>query len=93
MAVRNNGPCLEDLEHHRGNSPRSRNARLAAIRSFIRFAASTEPLLLPVAQRLLAIPVKRFAHPFVGYLTREQIQSLLEAPNGSTHVGLPTEFS
>ena len=41
---------------------RSRNARLAAIRSFIRYTASVELLLLPVAQRLLAIPVKRFEH-------------------------------
>jgi site-specific recombinase XerD len=79
---------LEDLERRRGNGPRSRNARLAAIRSFIRYAASAEPLLLPMAQRLLAIPVKRFSHPFVGYLTREQMQSLLDAPNGSTRVGL-----
>ena len=79
---------LEDLERRRGNGPRTRNARLAAIRSFIRYAASAEPLLLPVAQRLLAIPVKRFDHPFVGYLTKEQIQSLLDAPNTSSRIGL-----
>ena len=85
-------PCilkfLEDLERRRGNGPRSRNARLAAIRSFIRYAASAEPLLLPVAQCLLAIPVKRFERPFVGYLTKEQIQSLLDAPNTSLRTGL-----
>ena len=85
-------PCilafLEDLERSRGNSARSRNVRLAAIRSFIRYAASAEPLLLPVAQRLLAIPVKRFEHTIVGYLTREQMQSLLDAPDASTKVGL-----
>ena len=79
---------LDDLERHRGNSPRSRNARLAAIRSFIRYTASAEPLLLSVAQRLLAIPVKRFERTIVGYLTREQMQSLLDAPNASTKVGL-----
>ena len=79
---------LEDLERSRGNSPRSRNVRRAAIRSFIRYASSAEPLLLPVAQRLLAIPAKRFEHTVVGYLTREQMQCLLHAPDASTKVGL-----
>jgi integrase/recombinase XerD len=79
---------LEDLERNRGNSVRTRNVRLAAIRSFIRYASSAEPLLLPVAQRLLAIPGKRFEHTAVGYLTREQMQCLLHAPDASAKVGL-----
>jgi site-specific recombinase XerD len=79
---------LDDLERRRGNSARSRNARLAAIRSFIRHAASVEPLLLPVAQRLLAIPAKRFEYRDVGYLSREQMQTLLEAPDATTQTGL-----
>jgi integrase/recombinase XerD len=79
---------LDDLERHRGNTARSRNARLAAIRSFIRYAASDEPLLLPVAQRLLAIPVKRFERRDVGYLSRGQMQTLLDTPNASTPTGL-----
>lgn len=79
---------LADLERSRGNSPRTRNARLAAIRSFIRHASSAEPLLLTIAQRLLAIPVKRFEHVDVGYLTREQMQHLLDAPDASTKAGL-----
>lgn len=79
---------LDDLEQRRGNSARSRNARLAAIRSFIRHAASVEPLLLPVAQRLLAIPAKRIEYRDVGYLSREQMQTLLEAPDATTQTGL-----
>lgn len=79
---------LDDLERRRGNSARSRNARLAAIRSFIRYTASVEPLLLPLAQRLVAIPAKRFDHREVGYLSRKQMQSLLEAPDASTKTGL-----
>ena len=79
---------LDDLERKRGNCPRSRNARLAAIRSFIRYAAFQEPLLLPVAQRLLAIPAKRFERRDVGYLSREQMQTLLESPDSSTPTGL-----
>jgi integrase/recombinase XerD len=79
---------LENLERNRGNSVRTRNVRLAAIRSFIRHAASGDPLLLPVAQRLLAIPGKRFQHVAVGYLTREQMQCLLDAPDASTKMGM-----
>jgi site-specific recombinase XerD len=79
---------LDDLERRRANSPRSRNARLAAIRSFIRYTASVEPLLLPIAQRLLAIPAKRFEHQDVRYLSREQMQTLLQAPDASTRMGL-----
>jgi integrase/recombinase XerD len=79
---------LEDLERRRANCARSRNARLAAIRSFVRYAAAVDPLRLPVAQRVLAIPGKRFEAASVGYLTRPQMQAVLEAPNGSTGTGL-----
>ena len=52
---------LDHLETERGNSARTRNLRLTAIRSFMRYASLREPTLLPVAQRLLAIPVKRLS--------------------------------
>lgn len=79
---------LEDLERRRGNAARSRNARLAAIRSFLRHAASANPLLLPVAQRVCSIPIKRFEGASVGNLTCKQMQAVLEAPDASTHTGL-----
>lgn len=50
---------LEHLERDRRNGIRSRNARLAALRTFYRYAATREPLSLPIAQRVLAIPAKR----------------------------------
>jgi len=78
---------LDDLERHRGNSARSRNLRLTAIRSFVRHATASDPLLLPVAQRVLAIPTKRFERGAVEHLTREQMQVLLETPD-STETGL-----
>jgi site-specific recombinase XerD len=78
---------LTDLEKRRGNLARSRNARLAAIRSFFRYAASTDPLILHVAQRVLAIPSKRFDRPTIGHLTRAQMQLILQAPNPSTAPG------
>jgi site-specific recombinase XerD len=78
---------LDDLEQRRGNTARTRNNRLAAIRSFLRHAASADPLLLPVAQRVLAIPAKRFERASVGYLTREQIQAIVDSPDAATFSG------
>ena len=78
---------LDDLEQKRGNKARTRNNRLAAIRSFIRHVAGVNPLLLPLAQRVLAIPAKRFERAYVGYLTREQMQAILDAPDVTTFSG------
>lgn len=78
---------LDDLERRRGNTARTRNARRAAIRSFLRYAAATNPLLLPVAQRVLAIPAKRFERASVGYLTREQIQAIIDSPDTTAFSG------
>lgn len=78
---------LKDLEKSRGNCARSRNARLAAIRSFHRYAVAANPLLLPVAQRVLAIPMKRFDRTAVAHLTREQMQAVLDAPDVATLAG------
>ena len=78
---------LDELERGRGNLARSRNARLAAIRSFFRYVASQDPLLLPIAQRVLAIPSKRFERPMIAHLSREQMQAILRAPDTSTRAG------
>jgi site-specific recombinase XerD len=72
---------LDHLETERGDSPRTRNARLTAIRSFIRYASVRDPTSLPVAQRVLAIPTKRFDRPVLGFLSREEVQALLDAPD------------
>jgi site-specific recombinase XerD len=78
---------LDDLERQRGNTARTRNARLVAIRSFFRYTAADDPLLLPVAQRVLAIPAKRFERASVGYLAREQIQAIIDSPDATTFSG------
>ncbi len=78
---------LDDLERQRGNTARTRNARRAAIRSFLRYAAGTNPLLLPVAQRVLAIPAKRFERASIGYLSRDQVQAILDQPDTDTFSG------
>ena len=78
---------LDNLETERNNSPRTRNARLAAIRSFMRYASVRDPASLPIAQRVLAIPTKRFDQPVVGFLTREEITAILNAPDRGTWSG------
>jgi site-specific recombinase XerD len=78
---------LDDLERHRGNTIRTRNARLAALRSFMKYAAGRDPTALPVAQRVLAIPQKRFDRPLLGYLTREEVTAIVEAPGQGTWSG------
>jgi site-specific recombinase XerD len=78
---------LDHIEKDRGNKARSRNARLAAIRSFFRFAAIREPAHGALIQRVLAIPQKRFDRELVTFLTRAEIDALLASPDRDTRVG------
>ena len=78
---------LDHLETERGNTARTRNARLAAIHSFMRYAALRDPAALPVTARVLAIPAKRFDKPVLGYLSREQVTAILAAPDQRTWTG------
>lgn len=78
---------LADLENSRHNSVRTRNARLAAIRAFLHYVGLREPALLAVTQPILAIPMKRFERPLVGFLAREHVEALLAAPDPATWSG------
>lgn len=78
---------LAHLERDRGNSARSRNARLAAVRSFLSFAAMRCPTALPSIQRVQAIPMKRFDRPLLGFLSREEVAALVDAPDRGTWSG------
>ena len=78
---------LDHLECVRHNSARTRNARLAAIHSFMRYVAVRDPASLPITTRVLAIPAKRFDRPVLGYLTKEQITAIFAAPDRSTWSG------
>lgn len=76
---------LDDLETKRHNTVRTRNARLAAIRSFVHFVlALTGSEHLELGQRLLAIPFKRCAKPVIGFMTREEARAILAACDDST---------
>ena len=78
---------LVHVEEKRRNSARSRNARLAAIRSFFRFVAMNEPAHLLHCQRILAMPSKRFVRRTVEFLDRAEMNALLAAPDRSTWSG------
>jgi len=81
------GAFLDHLERERGTSARTRNARLAAIRSLFRFAALRHPEHAALIQRVLAIPGKRHDRTDVCFLTREETEALLAAPDRSTWTG------
>jgi integrase/recombinase XerD len=78
---------LTHLEQQRRNSIRTRNARLAAIRSLFRFAALRHPEHAGLIQRVLAIPAKRHQRGIVGFLTTEEIDAVLHAPDRSSWHG------
>ncbi|UCG89161.1 MAG: tyrosine-type recombinase/integrase [Gemmatimonadota bacterium] len=78
---------LRHLETDRGNCARSRNARLAAIRSFMRYVSYRDPVSLQFGQHVLAIPMKRFDRPLLGYLSSEEVEAILAAPDRSTWSG------
>ncbi|MEE8304352.1 MAG: site-specific integrase [Candidatus Tectomicrobia bacterium] len=78
---------LNYLEQDRGNSVRSRNIRLSAIRSFFRLVSLRDPDSLGIVTRVLAIPNKREDQKLIGYLTRPEIQALVVAPDQSKWVG------
>lgn len=81
------GAFLQHLERERRNSVRTRNTRLAAIHSLFSYAALRHPEHAALIQRVLAIPVKRTDRQLVSFLTRDEIDALLSAPDRDTWVG------
>ena len=78
---------LDQLERHRGNTARTRNARLAAIHSFFRYLALQEPGNAARTQRVLAMPSKRCNRRLVDFLDRDEMIALLAAPDRRTWIG------
>ncbi len=78
---------LVHLERDRGNHPRTRNQRLAALHGFFRYVALSEPAFSLHCQRILAIPPKRFERGPVEFLTEEETTALVSAPNADTWIG------
>jgi site-specific recombinase XerD len=81
------GKFLHYLENERGNSPRTRNVRLAAIHSLFRFAALRHPEHAALIERVLAVPSKRTVRTQVAFLGDAEVDALLGAPDVSTAIG------
>lgn len=78
---------LDSLESRRGNKARSRNNRLAAIRSFFRHVAMNEPAHALLCQRILAVPQKRHQRKTIEFLQRQEIEAIVAAPDTSSWLG------
>jgi site-specific recombinase XerD len=78
---------LDYLESERGNTVRTRNARLGAIRSLFHHIAYCDPTAVGVAQRILSIPTKRTTTRVVGFLRKEELDAVLAAPDRGTPRG------
>ncbi len=74
---------LDHLEHDRHNAVRSRNLRLTALRAFLKFAGRRDVASLHDVERALAVPMKRFERPMLGFLTREEMAAVLGQPGSS----------
>jgi len=78
---------LDDLQTRRGSGASSRNLRLTALRSFFRYASYEMPACAAQIQRVLALPSKRCTRAQIGFLTREEVDALLRAPDLRTRAG------
>jgi site-specific recombinase XerD len=75
---------LQHIEKFRGNCVRTRNSRLAALRSFVRFAIASEgPDLLAQSQQIMSIPIKRFTRPLMSFLSVDEMVAVLESAGDS----------
>jgi site-specific recombinase XerD len=72
---------LDHLEQERHNVVRSRNARLAALRSFLKFAAHRDVASLHTIERALGVPMKRFERPMLGFLSCDEMLAVIGTPN------------
>lgn len=79
---------LQHLETERHNGPRTRNARLVAIKSFMRFIEHRVPALLEQSRRISAIPAKRTDSHLISYLSMDEMQTVLNAPDLQRHDGI-----
>ncbi len=79
---------LEHLERDCANTSRTRNLRLTAIRSFMKYVEYQVPSALDQVRRVLAISNKRIEERLVNHLTREEMKAVLDAPNPSTRNGI-----
>ena len=78
---------LDELEQKRKNTIQTRNARLTAIRSFFHHVAANDPAAAGVAQRVLAIPIKKSHTEITHHLSRNELDALIASPDQRTPLG------
>jgi site-specific recombinase XerD len=79
---------LQHIETERKNGPVTRNARLAAIKSFMRYIEYQVPSALEQVRQILAIPIKKTDTKLVAYVTLEEMQAILNVPDPHTRFGI-----
>jgi site-specific recombinase XerD len=79
---------LDAVEKERGCTQRTRNARLAAIRSLFAFIAREEPVLVLQSQQIRTIPLKRTGHKTIEYLEEKEMQAVLDAVDINSRTGV-----
>jgi site-specific recombinase XerD len=87
LSARLIGAFLNHLESARGNTARSRNTRLAGIRSFFKYVSFSEPSLLFQCQQVISMPNKKFERREVEFLSSDEAMQILSAPDRSAHLG------
>ena len=78
---------LSHLETDRHCQPQTRNVRLSAIRSFFSYIALREPAHSGLIQRVLALPKKKSDKNLVDYMTRPEMEALINAADTTTWIG------
>ena len=79
---------LEHLERDGANTARTRNLRLTAIRSFMKYVEDEVPSALEQVRRIRAISSKRTEARLVNHLTKEEMKAILDAPDPSARSGI-----
>jgi site-specific recombinase XerD len=74
---------LDHLERERHNAVRTRNVRLAALRSFLKFASHRDVASLHVIERAMGVPMKRFERPMLGFLSTKEMLAVIGTPGNS----------
>jgi integrase/recombinase XerD len=79
---------LAHIEQDRGNSPATRNLRLAAIKAFMRYVELQHPSALEQVAQIDAIPGKRHDQKLIRHLTMAEVRAILDAPDTSNRSGI-----
>ena len=79
---------LSHIEVQRGVAAATRNARLAAVKAFMRYVEFRHPVALAQVRQILAIPSKRHDQPLVRHLSMDEINAILDAPDTTTRFGI-----